>query len=277
MTEGSDSGALKSITEVAGDLGVPSYVLRFWEKQFSGIVPLKGAGGRRYYTPAVVERLRRIHGLVYGQNMKPQDAATVLDASPAPAPPEPEPVLVMEITAAEPFPASPPESAEAQPEPLVLAVEITAADSSPAEEARAAPPEPLVLAVEITAAEPFPATPPESAETPPEPLVLAMEITAADSSPAEEARAEPPEVFVLAVEGDAARLLSAPESPAALLAYAPERQAPPARGRAELDDCADCGQPADPSARALLRERLGEIRAELLALRADLAAAAATL
>ncbi len=44
--------ALRTISEVADWLGVPTHVLRFWESRFSQIRPIKRAGGRRYYRPA---------------------------------------------------------------------------------------------------------------------------------------------------------------------------------------------------------------------------------
>jgi DNA-binding transcriptional MerR regulator len=40
-------------------------VLRFWETRFPQIRPLKRAGGRRYYRPDDIERLRVIKRLLY--------------------------------------------------------------------------------------------------------------------------------------------------------------------------------------------------------------------
>jgi DNA-binding transcriptional MerR regulator len=59
--------AFRTITEVAGELGLPQHVLRFWETRFSQIKPLKRAGGRRYYRPRDVELLRAIKHLLYGE------------------------------------------------------------------------------------------------------------------------------------------------------------------------------------------------------------------
>src|SRR5208337_5360112 len=43
------------------------HVLRFWETRFPQIRPLKRAGGRRYYRPDDVERLKLIKRLLYDE------------------------------------------------------------------------------------------------------------------------------------------------------------------------------------------------------------------
>ena len=45
--------AFRTISEVAEWLDLPTHVLRFWESKFSQIKPVKRAGGRRYYRPAI--------------------------------------------------------------------------------------------------------------------------------------------------------------------------------------------------------------------------------
>ena len=62
------SGAFRTISEVADDLGVQQHVLRFWETKFSHVRPLKRGGGRRYYRPEDVDLLKRIHHLLYVEN-----------------------------------------------------------------------------------------------------------------------------------------------------------------------------------------------------------------
>ena len=42
-------------------------MLRFWETRFPQIRPLKRAGGRRYYRPDDIERLRTIKRLLYDE------------------------------------------------------------------------------------------------------------------------------------------------------------------------------------------------------------------
>jgi DNA-binding transcriptional MerR regulator len=93
--------AFRTIGELAGELGVPQHILRYWETRFPQLKPLQRAGNRRYYRPADVELARRIHGLLN------QDGYTIrgvqqllenggLEAKPrvearAPQPPVPSP------------------------------------------------------------------------------------------------------------------------------------------------------------------------------------------
>jgi DNA-binding transcriptional MerR regulator len=60
-------GAFRTISEVADSMDLPQHVLRFWETRFPQIRPLKRAGGRRYYRPDDVERLRLIKRLLYDE------------------------------------------------------------------------------------------------------------------------------------------------------------------------------------------------------------------
>ena len=63
-----DSEYFASINSVSQDLGIPAYTLRYWEKQFPTVVrPVAGAGGRRYYRPEMVARLRTIKDLLYNR------------------------------------------------------------------------------------------------------------------------------------------------------------------------------------------------------------------
>ena len=59
--------AFRTIREVAEAMDLPQHVLRFWETRFPQIRPLKRAGGRRYYRPDDVERLRLIKRLLYDE------------------------------------------------------------------------------------------------------------------------------------------------------------------------------------------------------------------
>jgi len=59
--------AFRTIREVAEAMDLPQHVLRFWETRFPQIRPLKRAGGRRYYRPEEVERLRLIKRLLYDE------------------------------------------------------------------------------------------------------------------------------------------------------------------------------------------------------------------
>src|SRR6201987_5029735 len=59
--------AFRTIREVAEAMALPQHVLRFWETRFPQIRPLKRAGGRRYYRPDDVERLKLIKRLLYDE------------------------------------------------------------------------------------------------------------------------------------------------------------------------------------------------------------------
>jgi DNA-binding transcriptional MerR regulator len=59
--------AFRTIGELAGELGVPQHILRYWETRFPQLRPLQRAGNRRYYRPADVELARRIHRLLNEQ------------------------------------------------------------------------------------------------------------------------------------------------------------------------------------------------------------------
>ena len=56
--------AFRTIGELAGELGLPQHILRYWETRFPQLRPLQRAGNRRYYRPADVALARRIHGLL---------------------------------------------------------------------------------------------------------------------------------------------------------------------------------------------------------------------
>jgi DNA-binding transcriptional MerR regulator len=59
--------AYRTIREVAAGMDLPQHVLRFWETRFPQIRPLKRAGGRRYYRPDDIERLRLVKRLLYDE------------------------------------------------------------------------------------------------------------------------------------------------------------------------------------------------------------------
>lgn len=65
MTEKS-AKALRTIGEVAEELGVEPHVLRFWESKFTQIKPQKRRG-RRYYRPQDVKLTTIIKSLLYTQ------------------------------------------------------------------------------------------------------------------------------------------------------------------------------------------------------------------
>ena len=61
---GKSDQAFRTIGELAGELGVPQHILRYWETRFPQLRPLQRAGNRRYYRPGDVQLARRIHRLL---------------------------------------------------------------------------------------------------------------------------------------------------------------------------------------------------------------------
>ena len=60
--------AFRTISEVAEELGLQPYVIRFWESQFKQIKPMRRKGGRRYYRPRDIDFLRGLKDLLHEKN-----------------------------------------------------------------------------------------------------------------------------------------------------------------------------------------------------------------
>lgn len=58
------------IGDVAEILGIPMSTLRYWETQFTIIKPRRNAKNIRFYTPADIETIRKIHYLVKEKGFK---------------------------------------------------------------------------------------------------------------------------------------------------------------------------------------------------------------
>jgi DNA-binding transcriptional MerR regulator len=92
-----DPGALLTIGELSQDLGVAQHILRYWETRFPELRPMQRAGNRRYYRPADVALVRRIHRLLTQEGYTVRGVQKLLrDKS------EPE-VMAMPAAASEPF------------------------------------------------------------------------------------------------------------------------------------------------------------------------------
>lgn len=65
--EAKAASAFRTIGEVADSLGLAQHVLRFWEKKFHQVRPVKRNGGRRYYRVEDIEMLREIRSLLHDQ------------------------------------------------------------------------------------------------------------------------------------------------------------------------------------------------------------------
>ena len=61
--------AFRTISEVAGELELQPYVIRFWESQFKQIKPMRRKGGRRYYRPRDIDFLKGLKALLHGENL----------------------------------------------------------------------------------------------------------------------------------------------------------------------------------------------------------------
>ncbi|HHF99048.1 MerR family transcriptional regulator [Candidatus Aerophobetes bacterium] len=67
-----------SIGEVSRITGVPSYVLRFWEKSFPSLSPRKSKGGHRRYRKEDVELVLKIKDLLYNKGFTIEGAKKTL-------------------------------------------------------------------------------------------------------------------------------------------------------------------------------------------------------
>jgi len=53
------------VGEVSQMIGVESYILRYWEKMFPQLNPLKDESGQRIYTESDIDVVKRIKSLLY--------------------------------------------------------------------------------------------------------------------------------------------------------------------------------------------------------------------
>jgi len=91
--------AFRTIGELAGELGVPQHILRYWETRFPQLKPLQRAGNRRYYRPDDVALARRIHGLLNTDGYTIRGVQQLLGKGAAAAPSEAQPVVAPGSTA----------------------------------------------------------------------------------------------------------------------------------------------------------------------------------
>lgn len=73
------SDALRSIGEAAGELGLQTHVLRYWEGKFPKQVrPIKRGDGRRLFRPQDMDALRAIQILVHERGLTLKGAKALL-------------------------------------------------------------------------------------------------------------------------------------------------------------------------------------------------------
>ena len=70
------------IGDVAEMLGIPCSTLRYWEKQFDMLSPSRAPKGHRRYTPADVEKIRKLYYLVKEKGYKIEAARDELQKNP---------------------------------------------------------------------------------------------------------------------------------------------------------------------------------------------------
>lgn len=73
-----DLDALRTIGEVSKIIDVPVYVIRFWEKKFVSIKPIKRKGGNRYFDKTQISNLIIIKKLLREDRYSIEGAKKVL-------------------------------------------------------------------------------------------------------------------------------------------------------------------------------------------------------
>jgi DNA-binding transcriptional MerR regulator len=71
--------AYRTIGEASKEIGVPSYVLRFWETKFRQIKLIKRPGGRRFYRPEDILLLLKIKNFLKKDGLSIKEANNKLN------------------------------------------------------------------------------------------------------------------------------------------------------------------------------------------------------
>src|SRR5881409_3615392 len=99
-------GAFLTIGELSNELGVAQHILRYWETRFPQLRPMQRAGNRRYYRPADVELVRRIHRLLNEEGYTVRGVQKLLRDNAEQAAAAPQPQLAAAPAAAPAQPAA---------------------------------------------------------------------------------------------------------------------------------------------------------------------------
>lgn len=70
--------SFQTIGEVSEHTGIKPYVLRYWEKEFPFLQPLKNKAGHRLYSPRDIYIIKNIRELLYNQGYSISGAKKVL-------------------------------------------------------------------------------------------------------------------------------------------------------------------------------------------------------
>jgi len=73
-----DLDALRTIGEVSQIIDVSVHVIRFWEKKFNSIKPIKRVGGNRYFDKNQISNLKIIKKLLHEDRYSIEGAKKVL-------------------------------------------------------------------------------------------------------------------------------------------------------------------------------------------------------
>lgn len=66
------------IGKVSKMLDIPQHIIRFWEKEFSSIHPLRDQKGHRIYTKKDIEKINNIKFLIYNKGYRIKGAKKIL-------------------------------------------------------------------------------------------------------------------------------------------------------------------------------------------------------
>jgi DNA-binding transcriptional MerR regulator len=84
------------IGEVSDVVGLPAYVLRFWESEFKRIQPKRTAAGQRLYRKKDIELILKIKDLLYNKKFTIPGARHLLQSGSDPSDPDPPPNTLLE-------------------------------------------------------------------------------------------------------------------------------------------------------------------------------------
>lgn len=79
MTATNEETPLK-IGQAASKLGLKSYVLRYWETEFSMLKPIRTESGQRLYGPEQMRMLEEIRSLLYEEGLTIEGARKRLES-----------------------------------------------------------------------------------------------------------------------------------------------------------------------------------------------------
>ena len=73
--------AYRTIGEASKEIGVPTYVFRFWETKFKQVKLIKRPGGRRFYKPEDIRLLLKIKNFLKNDGLSIKQANEKLDTN----------------------------------------------------------------------------------------------------------------------------------------------------------------------------------------------------